>query len=101
MIASRKFDPRSLPRGLVQVCGHSGHHKCVKELATWVRTRPPTREHGGLRTLTVGPASNVDYAEGIEPARDENATLYLIDIEMSNPKVNGHYPLFELDRIVP
>ena len=48
----RRFEPRELPRGLVQVAGHTGHHKCLQELApAWVTPAARVRSHGGIRTL--------------------------------------------------
>src|SRR5262249_10358500 len=29
----RRFDPRTLPPGLTQIAGHTGHNKCLAELA--------------------------------------------------------------------
>jgi len=97
-VARRKFHPRHLPRGLVQVHGHCGHHKCLEELASFLGPSAAQRRRGGLRTLAAGESSIV-YDGGIEPARDENATVYFIDIEMNSPDV-CEYPLFELDHVV-
>ena len=96
--ARRKFHPRHLPRGLVQVHGHCGHHKCLEELADWLGPSAAMRSRGGLRTLAAGESSIV-YDAGIAPARDENATVYFIDIEMNSPDV-ADYPLFELESVV-
>ncbi|HET9992909.1 MAG TPA: metallophosphoesterase, partial [Kofleriaceae bacterium] len=49
----RRFDPRTLPRGLTQIAGHSGHAKCVYELGDWVTPAARARKHGGVRTLIV------------------------------------------------
>jgi hypothetical protein len=49
----RRFDPRTLPRGLTQIAGHSGHAKCVYELGEWVSAAARARKHGGVRTLIV------------------------------------------------
>ena len=96
-VAARRFQPRELPRGLIQVCGHTGHKKCRKELAEWHAPSSAPRTHGGLRTLAVSESSIV-YAESIEPARDGDATFYFIDIEMNAPEVTD-YPLFELESV--
>jgi hypothetical protein len=96
-VAPRRFHPRELPRGLIQVCGHTGHKKCRKELTEWLAPSPAPRTHGGLRTLAVGESSIV-YSESIEPARDGDATYYFIDIEMNAPEVTD-YPLFELESV--
>ncbi len=96
-LAPRRFHPRELPRGLIQVCGHTGHKKCRKELTEWLAPSPAPRTHGGLRTLAVGESSIV-YSESVEPARAEDATYYFIDIEMNAPEVTD-YPLFELESV--
>ncbi|MCX5745786.1 MAG: transcriptional regulator, partial [Proteobacteria bacterium] len=31
----RRFHPRTLPRGLTQIAGHTGHHKALEELGEW------------------------------------------------------------------
>jgi hypothetical protein len=96
-VAPRRFHPRELPRGLVQICGHSGHKRCRKDLASWLAPAAAPRTHGGLRTLAVG-AGRIVYSESVEAPRDEEATLYLIDIEMNAPEVTD-YPLFALDGV--
>lgn len=97
--APRRFHPSELPRGLVQICGHSGHHKSLKELAPWLGPAANERARGGLRTLSVGEAGIV-YDGGVVPARGGDATMYFIDIEMNSPEVSD-YPLFELDGVTP
>lgn len=97
-VARRKFDPMELPRGLVQVQGHCGHHKCLDELAKWLGPAAKSRPRGGLRTLAAG-ASRTVYDAGVLPARDEEATVYFIDIEMNHPTVTD-FPLFELEDVV-
>jgi hypothetical protein len=50
----RRFHPRELPRGLVQVCGHTGHHKCKEELEDrWLADDAKALDRGGIRTLIV------------------------------------------------
>jgi hypothetical protein len=97
-VARRRFPPTELPRGLVQICGHTGHKKCREELAEWLAPSPAPRTHGGLRTLAVG-ESGIVYSEGVAPARDDDATYYFIDIEMNAPEVE-EYPLFALESVV-
>jgi hypothetical protein len=91
--APRRYDPRALPPGLVQACGHSGHRKCRKELDGWVM---PSAEypHGGLRTLAVF-GDDVRYEGTIVPPRAGEATLYLIDADMNatDPDRYGLLPL--------
>jgi hypothetical protein len=78
----RRFDPRTLPVGMTQVAGHSGHAKCVHELGPWVSPSAKARKHGGIRTLRVQ-GEHVVYDLGIAPrSDDEVADLILIDGEL-------------------
>src|SRR5215467_11842637 len=47
----RRFDPRTLPLGLAQIAGHTGHGKCLEELGAWSTEAARGRPHGGIRTL--------------------------------------------------
>ncbi|CAN5132004.1 hypothetical protein BH11MYX1_BH11MYX1_12700 [soil metagenome] len=83
----RRYDPRTLPRGLTQIAGHSGHAKCVFELGDWCTQAARARKHGGVRTLTVhGHHVVYDLVRAGAPlprARDEHsAELVLIDGEL-------------------
>ncbi len=72
----RRFDPRALPAGLLQIAGHSGHAKCVHELGDWCTWRARERAHGGIRTLRVeGDAVTYDLGVG-------EGALILIDGEL-------------------
>src|SRR5690606_21997966 len=78
----RRFDPRTLPAGITQVVGHSGHAKCVYELGPWVADAAKRRERGGIRTLRVA-GTSVVYDMGIAPRVDHAvADLILIDGEL-------------------
>ncbi len=72
----RRFDPRTLPQGLLQIAGHSGHAKCVHELGEWCTWRARERAHGGLRTLRVN-GDEVTYDLGVT-----DGSLILIDGEL-------------------
>jgi hypothetical protein len=76
----RRFDPRTLPPGLAQIAGHSGHAKCVAELGAWVTDAARARAHGGIRTLTVGGAG-VTYDLGVGVGIDAT-TMILVDGEL-------------------
>ena len=92
--APRRFDPRTLPLGLLQACGHAGHRKLRSDLGTWVAASALAVERGGLRTLrTDGEA--VVYEMGIQPVAPHEGGLYMIDAEMNTIPV-ADYPLFEL-----
>jgi hypothetical protein len=49
----RRFDPRTLPMGLTQIAGHSGHHKLLEELGPWATARARARARGGIRSIAV------------------------------------------------
>ncbi len=77
----RRFDPRTLPVGLTQIAGHTGHNKCLFELGAWSTDAARGREHGGIRTLRLA-GQTVTYDLGVaEPASDV-ADLILIDGEI-------------------
>lgn len=77
----RRFDPRTLPPGITQIAGHSGHAKCVYELGEWVDADARARKHGGIRTLRVV-SGRVSYVLGVAPPADGAAELILVDGEM-------------------
>ncbi|MGZ5969278.1 MAG: metallophosphoesterase [Polyangiales bacterium] len=81
----RRYDPRNLPRGLVQAVGHTSHKKCRKELEPWITARAHEIKNGGLRTLRVG--DEVVYDAGIHPPRPGEALVYMIDSSMSDHEV--------------
>lgn len=75
----RRFDPRTLPGGLLQVVGHSGHAKCVHELGAWCTDRARARAHGGIRTLKIDDDLTPVYDVGVA---DAAAGMILIDGEL-------------------
>jgi hypothetical protein len=94
--APRRFHPRTLPVGLVQVCGHSGHPKCRKELDGWLTPRAASAEHAPLRTLRTD-GVRVEYDLGLAAPRDDEATLYLIDGEIDRVAIED-YGVFPFER---
>ncbi|HSR99373.1 MAG TPA: metallophosphoesterase [Kofleriaceae bacterium] len=77
----RRFDPRTLPLGVIQVAGHTGHGKCLEELGPWSTDAARARAHGGIRTLRCC-GSTVTYDLGVAPPADNVADLILIDGEL-------------------
>jgi hypothetical protein len=77
----RRFDPRTLPLGLVQIAGHTGHGKCLEELGGWATDAARGRKHGGIRTLRLA-RDTVTYDLGVAPPADDVADLILIDGEL-------------------
>jgi hypothetical protein len=77
----RRFDPRTLPLGLTQIAGHTGHNKCLEELDGWATAAAHGRQHGGIRTLRRD-GQTVSYDLGVAPPADDVADLILIDGEL-------------------
>ena len=73
----RRYHPRTLPRGVVQVVGHTGNAKCVAELIRW-RAPELVEAPAGVRTLRVDDAA-VHYHLGASPPRGDDAVVYMID----------------------
>jgi hypothetical protein len=93
----RRFHPRELPPGLVQVCGHTNHAKAKQELRAWATQAAASADHGALRTLTVD-ESRVVYDLGVVPPKPGAAVLYLIDAGMNDADLDPELvPLFDLD----
>lgn len=77
---ARRFDPRALPRGLAQVCGHTNHEKAFRELAGWVAQGVDAKAEGH-RTLRVD-GERVSYELGVH---DDGAEAMLV---MIDPKLH-------------
>lgn len=74
--APRRFDPRTLPRGVAQIVGHSGHARCVRDLGEWV-VPAATAGNVALRTLRAG--DTVVYEPFVSPPRAGEATCLMVD----------------------
>lgn len=68
----RRFDPRELPLGLVQVVGHIRDAKCRTLLGAWVRDEPAAE--GELRHLRSD-GHDVSYARGPAVADHSNTQI--------------------------
>ncbi len=92
----RRFHPRTLPAGLRQVCGHTGHPKCVAELVRW---RDPTMEEtlSGRRTLRVRDGgAEIRYELGMAAVEPGDAVLYMIDPSFHRETDPSRVEVFEL-----
>jgi hypothetical protein len=78
---ARRFTPRTLPLGLVQIVGHVGHARCLREMPNWVDDTARQRSRGGLRTLSFD-GHHVVYRNGVHPVGHGAAGLYMIDPEL-------------------
>lgn len=93
----RKYDPRTeLPRGLVQVVGHTGHTKAIKEMPRW-RADDCDDARGGVRTLRVDHEGTATYRRGVHPAEPRDAVLYMTDPEMHYVDSPAEVAILELD----
>lgn len=93
----RRFDPRDLPRGLVQMIGHSGHARTVRALPGFVAFGSE-RDGIPLRTLSALD-DRVRYEEGIGPPVPGAATVYMVDPGFAHEPLETIAPL-EVDRIL-
>lgn len=95
----RRFDPRTLPRGLAQACGHTAHRKTLEDLGTGWTTSDALREDrgDGIRLLSVA-ADRVSYDRWSgerPPSGPEGASLLLLDAGMHRTAPEA-FPLLEL-----
>lgn len=93
-VRPRRYHPRSLPAGLTQAAGHTGHPKCVAELARW---RDPAMPEtlSGRRTLRVHD-DDISYQLGIVAPAPGDAVLYMIDPSMHRAPDPSQVDLLEL-----
>jgi hypothetical protein len=95
----RRFDPRRLPRGLVQAIGHIGDRKCRELLGAWA---PPSSgaTFGRLRHLRTD-GRNGSYAPGAPDAwGTDEAVMLFLDGTMAHPRARP-YELLDLETLVP
>lgn len=97
----RRFDPRVLPMGLVQVVGHVRHGKSRKLLGPWAEGEDVPVEDGPLRQLTVT-GERVHYAVGLRkvPVGADAAAMIFTDGGMHRTPP-ARYELLDLDARLP
>lgn len=78
----RRYDPLTIPPGLVQVVGHIRDKKCRQLLAPFVVDTPPQRE-GALRQLVVRDGTAA-YSVGQPPWDVDGAALVFTDGGMAH-----------------
>jgi hypothetical protein len=93
--APRRYHPLDLPRGLLQVIGHTGHQKAYKELPRWREPGMDDRR-GGLRTLRVSRDDEIEYRRGTHPPAGGDAVVWMIDPEMHYVPSAADVALLEL-----
>jgi len=82
----RRFEPHTLPRGLVQAAGHVSHAKCRDALAPYADDSAQV-EFASVRTLSARSRRNVRYRVGAHAPAAGEATLYLVDPSFSKSDV--------------
>jgi hypothetical protein len=96
----RRFDPRTIPRGITQVIGHIGDEKCRALMPAWAEGGPA---NGVLRTLVIDGAA-VRYGAGVFPvdraASPERRRIVFTDGTMRHAPSEG-YEILDLDRMTP
>jgi hypothetical protein len=90
----RRFHPRSLPAGVLQLAGHTGHPKCVEELARW-SVSSMREEPCGRRSLRVR-GEEIRYQLGACRPDEGEAVLYLIDPSLFRARDAASVEIFEL-----
>ncbi|MFZ5441972.1 MAG: transcriptional regulator [Myxococcota bacterium] len=86
--ASRRYDPRELPTGVVQVIGHINDKKCRELMADWADSKTPTL--GSLRGFKTNGGPR--YHEG---CHDEDRLVFLDGAMHQVDPVE--YELFDLE----
>lgn len=76
----RRFDPRTLPRGLAQVVGHSGDARNRRMMPAWLA--PDLPPYASVRTLVVGDGDNLVYRAGVTLVVP--TPLVLVDPELAH-----------------
>ncbi len=90
----RRFHPRNLPAGVLQISGHTGHPKCVEELARWAESSMQ-EEPCGRRSLRVR-GEDIRYQLGACRPDAGEAVLYMIDPSLHRAREAAGVELFEL-----
>jgi hypothetical protein len=91
----RRFDPRRLPKGLVQVCGHTSHARSQSELAPWLEEGSAGATAVRLLAVRGGCVRYGIWDGQAPPADQESAALLLIDSAMHEIDPDA-YPVLDL-----
>lgn len=76
---ARRYHPQSLPRGLLQVCGHTHHKKCRDLLPAEAGALSVSTVGGRLRTMWVSAEGVIGYDVGLRSPSPDASTVWLID----------------------
>jgi len=98
----RRFDPRTIPEGLVQVIGHIRDRKCRDLLGEWSADRSagdPAREEGELRHLLTD-GESAHYMRGQLPSSFPGAAIVFSDGGMADADPS-RYELLDLRSLRP
>lgn len=89
----RRFDPRTLPRDIVQIIGHVRDEKCRELLGAWCKEEPAI--DGPIRHL-VTDGERVEYARGLRELRPGEAVVLFLDGGMNHTRDLNRYELLEI-----
>jgi len=78
----RRYDPATLPLGLVQVVGHTRHRSSLRELGRWATPAAASASRAVLRTLTVWDGG-ARYEVGCVAGRPGDAVLVMVDADIN------------------
>ena len=87
----RRFDPFTLPLGLVQVVGHTRHQSSLRELGRWATSAAREASGAVLRTLRVWDGG-AEYDVGCAAGRSGDAVFVMVDADI-NAVVPAEVPL--------
>lgn len=90
----RRFAPWELPP-ITQICGHTNHASCLRELGRWATPAATATRYAGIRTLRWDGRDAV-YDLGVLPPQEGAADLILVDGELR--EADNRAALLELAR---
>lgn len=74
----RRYSPLDLPVGLLQVCGHTQHKKCMEMMPSQAGMLPFDEVGGQLRFLAVRDGE-ISYGVGLKDPEPSQATMWMTD----------------------
>lgn len=93
----RRYDPRQLVPGIQQICGHTSHGRCCREMPRWTDEATTQTLPGRVRILDVG--ADVTYRVG--KIASSPTALYLIDNDMNRVTAEAYETLTLEEACVP
>ena len=78
---ARRFFPQDLPKGLLQICGHTQHHKMCSLFAE--QSKGMVKTSGQIRSLSCDQNNRIAYEIGQKKPREDCAVVWMIDGSMN------------------